>query len=259
MTTYLHQIIAVERGVEADAKRGLAEITRVLAVGGDSDPLTGITRTYRPREEGGVQRPAEARRVQVTAADLLAGAQKSLTRLFDLKFTREYTNCYARADVIVDGETLLSDVPAGYLLFLEGRLADLVKELIDRLPVLDQAEDWHDYREDPSLPAGVWASAPRETTSSQKVPQVQVLAPATKEHPAQVRPYETDVIGGYWTQVKLSGQLPAHVVQEIRGRATRLLEAVRYARELANTEEARDREAGAKVLGFVLGDAVASG
>jgi hypothetical protein len=256
---YLHQVIAVERGVEADAKRGVGEIQRVLAVGGDSDPLTGLSRTHRSLDpEHYPVQPAENRKVQLTTADLLASAAKALTRLYDLKLTREAGNALAAADVTVDGTVLLENVPIGYLLFLEGKLSELVSGLIDRLPVLDPAEEWHDHTADPALRRGVWASAPRETTSRTRVPQVQVLYDATPEHPAQVRPYETDLITGYWTLVKYSGQLPAHVVQEIRERAVKVLEAVRAAREQANTLEVANREAGAVILGHIFGGAVSS-
>ena len=258
MPAYLHQVIAVERGVEADSKRSIAEIQRVLSVGGDGDPLTGLNRTHRPRGEDDPQLPAETRKVQFTVADLLASAQKALTRLYDLKLTREAGNAAARADVIVDGEVLLADVPLGYLLFLEGRIAELISGLADKLPVLDPAEDWHDSRTDASLPRGVWASAPRETTSKTRKVQVQVLYDATPEHPAQVRPYETDLVTGYWTLIKFSGQLPARTVQEIRERAVKVLEAVRSARELANTLEVANREAGQVILGHIFGDAVTS-
>jgi hypothetical protein len=252
MTTRLHQIIAIERGVASDAQRRLGEITHVMSVGGQQDPLTGISRTYRPRDADGVQLPDEFRKVQITAETLLAGVQDSLVRLFDLKFTREYANCSARADVVVGGTTLLTDVPAGYLLFLENQLSDLITRVIDKIPVLDPAEEWST---DKALPRGVRKTPPRETTRSEIARQVQVLYEATPEHPAQVTPYETQQVVGYWSQVKMSGQLPVSDVQAMRDRATTVLEAVKFAREAANTMEVTDRAAGAAVLGYIFGAA----
>jgi hypothetical protein len=253
-STYLHQIIAVERGVVSDTEKHLKEIRRVLEIGGDQNPLVGISRTYRPRDEEGVQYPPEYRKVQITVAELLLSAQETLTRLFDLKFTREYANCTARADVIVEGVTLLEDVPAGYLLFLESQLTDLITKLIDKIPALNPAEDWHT---DQALPNGVHATTARETTSRTRVPQVQVLYEATAAHPAQVRPYETEQIVGYWSQVKMSGELPVSQVQAIRARAVKMLEAVRYAREAANGMVITNpREAGEVVLSYVFGEVI---
>lgn len=256
MAARLHQIIPVERGVVAESARQLSEVQRILAIGGDRDPLTGIVRTYRPRDEGGVQLPDESRKVQITVPELLATVRGTLVRLFDLKFTREFANCSARANVAVAGETLLTDVPAGYLLFLENQLSDLITKLIDRLPVLDAAEEWNGT--DPALAAGVWASAPRETTRSEQVPRVQVLSPNQvidgKAFEGKFQPYMTQEVVGYWTQVKQSGQLPPRAVQAIRARAVALLEAVKVAREAANSLEIIDREAGNAVLGYVFGE-----
>jgi hypothetical protein len=250
--TRLHQIIAVERGVVADTDRKLAEVRAVLAIGGERDPLTGLSRTYESRQGAeGDQLPAQVRKVQLTVTELLGVVKDQMTRLFDLKFTREYANCSARSDITVDGQVLVEDVPAGYLLFLETQMAQLITQVIDKLPTLDPAEDWRD--DDPALPAGVYKSASRQTERTKKVVEVQVMYPATTEHPAQVRPYENDVIEGYWTMVRFSGQLPVRQVQEMRARAVKVLEAVRYAREHANELTVTDREAGAALLGYVTG------
>lgn len=248
--TRLHQIIAIERGVQADAEKQMAQVRHVLAVGGDKDPLTGISRTYESLRENGDRLPPEQRKVQATVTELLAMARQQLVRLYDLKFTREFANCSARADITVDGTVLVADVPAGYLLFLETQIAEFIAKTIDKLPVLNPAEDW---TQDPVLPSGVWKTASRQTERTRKVPQRFVLYDATPEHPAQVKSYETDEIEGYWTMVRFSGQLPMREVQAMRARAVKLLEAVRYAREHANALEVTDRKAGDAVFGYILG------
>lgn len=254
MPTYLHQIIAVQRGADAEAKRRLEELRRVLGIGGDQDPITGLTRTHEPISVDEIKLPDERRLVQFTVPWLLGSITGPMTRQFDLDFTREYANCAARASVIIDGETILEDVPTGFLLFLENQLQSLITGVIDKIPVLDPAEEWHDASTDPSLPHGVYASTPRQRHSTGRRRQVQKLAPATKEHPEQVLPYESDVVTGTWTHVKFSGQLPATVVQDLRERATRAMLAVRYAREQANRLEVTDRTAGREILGYVFGD-----
>jgi len=250
--TKLHQIIAIERGVVADAERDLGKIRQVIAVGGDRDPLTGLSRTYESRRgEEGDQLPAEYRKVQITVPELVEMAGQKLTRMFDIKFTREFANTQARGTVTVDGQALLEDVPAGYLLFLETQITALITQLIDKLPVLPPAEDWSD--EDPALPDGVWASAPRKSERTRKVPKYQVMVDPTPEHRAEIRQWDADEIEGYWTMVRYSGQLPEKQVQAMRARAVKLLEAVKFAREAANEMDVTDREAGAAVLGYVLG------
>lgn len=250
--TKLHQIIAIERGVVADTERKLAEVKAVLAIGGDRDPLTGLSSTYESRRGAeGDQLPPQRRKVQLTVPELLTMVQGQLTRLFDLKFTREYANCSARADIVVDGDTLIEDVPAGYLLFLEAQITQLVS-LIDGLPVLDPAQEWDD--QDPGLPAGVWKSATRKVERTHRVPKYEVMVDPTPQHRAEIRQWDTDEIEGYWTHVKFSGQLPRRAVQEMRARAVKVLEAVRFAREHANELQVTDRAAGDAILGYVFGE-----
>lgn len=254
MATKLHQIIAIERGVVADTEKKTGEIRAVLAIGGERDPLTGLSRTYESRRgPEGDQLPSQLRKVQLTAPDLLGLARDQLTRLFDLKFTREFANCSARADVVVDGRPLVTDVPAGYLLFLETQLTWLIANVIDRLPVLDPAEDWTGSDTDPALATGVWKSAARTQERTRKVPRWEVMVDPTPEHRAEIKQWDSDEIEGYWTTIRFSGQLPQSAVQEMRARAVTVLEAVRYAREQANELAVTDREAGAAILGHILG------
>ena len=254
----LHQVIAIERGVAAESDRELAQVKAVIAIGGDKDPLTGSERRYETVVDGGDEFPATSRRVQVTVPDLLKVVQTSLTRLFDVKYTREFANTFARADVVVDGETLLADVPAGYLLFLESQIAALVSGLIDKLPQLSAAAEW---ATDPTLPKGVRKAPPRRQHRAERVKQVHVLSPNQvvdgKAFPGSFQPYETEKIVGYWTEVKTSGQLPVRDVQDMHRRGMKLLEAVRFAREQANTADVEDKQAGQAVLGYIFGTTAA--
>jgi hypothetical protein len=259
MPTYLHQILAVDRGVEADEKRITEEVRRVFTIGGDRDPLTGLSRTHQSRNpEKWPDLPPETRRVQVTAADLLSQVYAAMTRLYDVKYTREAGNARAAADLIVDGETLLTGVPAGYLLFLEGRILSLINTLIDPMPVRNPAEDWHDQATDPNLPRGVWASEPRLTPSTTMEPTPLVGYDATEHQPAQIRWLDANVNTGTRTTVSYSGQLSVQDVQAMRERATKILTAVRYAREKANMLEVENQQAGAVILGRIFGDLIPS-
>ena len=118
----LNQIIAVEKGVK---NRSFTELTE--AHHGLQKPalLAGISRTYQPKDEEGEQLPPESTRVQLRAEEVLRKTADSLTRLFDVTLTKDTANCAAKADVVVDGEVILSDVPVTYLLFLEKQLTDL--------------------------------------------------------------------------------------------------------------------------------------
>ncbi|WP_436774458.1 DUF7873 family protein [Yinghuangia sp. YIM S09857] len=242
--TKLNQIIAVEKGVKSKAFQELTQAHQDLQ---KSALLSGIARTYQPKDEEGEQLPPESTRVQVNAEEVLRGAAATLTRLFDVTATKDWANTEARADVVVAGTALLRDVPVSYLLFLEKQLVDLTT-FIRKLPVLDAAETWS---QDPST--DTWRTEPVRTVRTKKVPRNHVKAEATAEHPAQVEMYFEDVPVGYWTTVKFSGALPARRINELLGRVEKLQNAVKFAREEANSAEVTDRTVGAVVFDYLLG------
>lgn len=244
IVTTLSQIIAVTKGVKSQTLRDFTDAHRNVQ---KAPPLSGISRTYRPKDEEGEQLPPESTRVQLSATDVLADIAKTLTRLFDVVLTQDAANTKARADIVVDGNVLVADVPVTYLLFLEKQLTDLYT-FVDKLPVLDPAERWTFSDE-----LGAYASDPVETIRSKKILRNHVKAEATEKHPAQVEVYTEDVPVGYWTTVKQSGALPAVRVKELRERVTKLQQAVKFAREQANGMEVTDAKAGEAVFGYLFG------
>jgi hypothetical protein len=240
----LNQIIAVEKGVKSKAQQELTGAHRDLA---KPVLLSGIARTYQPKDEEGEQLPPESTRVQLQAESVLRSTAAALTRLFDVTATKDWANCEARADVTVDGRVIVSDVPVSYLLFLEKQLTEL-HAFIRSLPVLDASESWN-------LDASTdsWKTEPVRTIRTKKVPRNHVKAEATEKHPAQVEVYYEDVPVGYWTTVKFSGALPARRVNEILERVEKTQQAVKFAREEANGAEVTDRRVGDAVLGYLLG------
>jgi hypothetical protein len=239
----LNQIIAVEKGIKS---RSYAELTEAHQSLQKAALLAGIARNYQPRDEEGEQYPPESTRVQLRAEDVLRQTGLTLTRLFDVTATKDWTNCVARADVTVDGRVLLANVPATYLLFLEKQLTDL-RTFIAKLPVLDASESWV-----LDQAADCWATEPVQTTRTKKIPRNHVKAEATEKHPAQVEVYYEDVVVGHWRTVKFSGALPAARVKELLGRVDTLQHAVKFAREEANNTEVTDQRVGESVFGYLF-------
>ncbi|GGA55905.1 hypothetical protein [Okeania sp. KiyG1] len=123
----LNQIIAIEKGIKSRSVQELAEAQKALQ---KPALLSGISRTYRPKDEEGEQLPPESKRVEVKAEEIIRKTSEVLTKLFDVTATKDWTNCTARADVVVDGQTLLTQAPVSYLLFLEKQFADLPKNWV---------------------------------------------------------------------------------------------------------------------------------
>lgn len=243
--TKLNAIIAVEKTAKSEGEKALTHAYQEVQ---KTPLLSGISRTYQPRDEEGDTLPPESERVQRNVEEILESAAKGLTRLFDVTLTKETANTNATADVVVDGETLLSEVPVTYLLFLEKKLTDL-KTFVSKLPVLDPSTNWHS---DTSLEDGVWVSDEVKTTRTKKVPRNHVLAAATDKHPAQVQVYHEDVIVGDWTTKKFSGAVPAARRAALIERVNKLSDAVKVARETANSIEVTDRKAGEAVFEYLF-------
>ena len=242
--TKLNQILAIEKGTKS---RVYGEFTRLHHDLQKPHLLNGFSKTYQKKDEDGDDYPPEKQKVQLIASEVLRRTSKLLTELFDVTATKDWTNCEARADLVVDGETLLQDVPATYLLFLEKQLSDL-STFVGKIPVLDPSEDWS-LDESSSL----YKTEPSRTTKTKKVQRPIVLYQATKEHPAQTQLISEDTAVGTWHTVKQSGALPSPLKAELLERIEKLSQATKFAREQANSSQAVHKTVGQTVLGYLFG------
>ena len=128
----------------------------------------------------------------------------------------------------------------------EKKLVD-VKTFISKLPVLDPAESWI-YNPG----TGYWHSAPLETMRQIKKPVFLTVAVATDKHQAQVVRETEDVFTGKWTTTKLSGAIPATRRDALLAQVNELTEAVKRAREEANSMTITDVNIGADILSYLF-------
>lgn len=239
----LNQIIAIEKGVKS---RVYSTITDLNKVSQKPDLFNGFVKTYRKKDEDGEDYPLERKKVQTRAEESLEQVSKALSELFDVTATKDWTNCYALADVVINGEKILENVPSTYLLFLEKQIND-IRTFVENIPVLDESEDWTKDEN-----SGLYKTLPIPTHKTKKVQRPIVLSEATKEHPAQTQLITEDVTVGYWDTVKHSGALPSPRKKEILSKIEELSKAVKFAREQANNTEVTKQETGAKLFKFIL-------
>ena len=240
----LCQIVAVEKGIKSKVHQGLTDAYQKLQ---KPAILSGISRTYRSKDDEGEVFPPEQTKVQLDASVTLQNVSKLLTELFDITLTKDVANCGAKSDIVVGDILIAKDVPVTYLLFLEKKLVD-IHAFISKLPTLDVSENW---RLDPT--AGCYASDPTETHRTKKIPKVLTKAAATDKHPAQVEVFQEDVVVGYWKTIKFSGALPASTVATMLDRVEKLQRAVKFAREECNSIAVENAKIGEKVFSYLLG------
>lgn len=241
----LNQVNAILSARKGEAEKAVSEVVKLL----QKDQLfNGRERTYRPLDDvNGQKLPPESQKVQQRADLLIQQASAKWTELWDLVLTQDTGNQTARADVVVDGQPVLKQVPVTTLLFLDKQLAE-VETFVNRLPTPDPAEEWS---HDPN--SGLLKSPVSESLRTAKEPAVFVKYEATKEHPAQTEFFMKDVAVGTWRQVLYSGCIQADRKNAILARLKKLQDAVKLAREQANFTEVERQRAGEALLGFVFG------
>jgi len=243
--TKLNQIIAVVGGLKTKTSKALTEVYHKL----QKSPLfDGLSRTYRPLDEDGETQPPENKLVQYTVDEAVKEVSNMLTRTWDAVYTQDVGNTLAKANIEIDGRVIAENVPVTYLLFLEKQLNDL-HTFVNTLPTLDPAYEWK-FDENRNF----YVTDPLVTNRTKKVLRNHVKAEATDKHPAQVEVYTEDVKVGEWSTVKFSGAMPAKRKKELLDRVYKLQQAVKMAREEANTTEIEQKQVANNLLSFVFGD-----
>ncbi len=227
----LNQVIAVEKGIK---NRTQTAITEAYHKGQKAGLFLGFSKKYNPRDVDGEVLPAESKKVEVKVKELLTSVQANLDLLFNITATKDYANCLAKADLVVDGTVLLKDVPATYLLFLEKQLVDL-RTSVDALPVLDPTQDWM-YDEN----VQVYKTEATQSIRTKKVQRPIVLIAPTTEHPGQAQLITEDQTVGTWSAINMSGAISQPDKVKLVNKVQQLIVAVKQSREQANMVDAKE-------------------
>jgi len=227
--TQLHEILAVEQDLMTKANGRMAETMSVFANG---SKFEGRASEFTPFNEG-EKHLAESDRHEVTTTvpARLAFTAQSIGKHLDIVFQKDIGNQEARADIVVDGQTIAVDVPATTLLTLENRLRR-VHEVFARMPTLDNKIAWEKAEE---IGEDIWRTKfPAEKFRTRKVTKPVVLYEATEHHPAQVKEVTEDVPWGKFSQTDFSGCVTSARANEILTKLDKLIRAVKRARSKAN-------------------------
>ena len=245
----LNQIIAIQNGKKSKLQAGLSEIYKLVQ---KPELFNGLIRRYEPNDDDGERLPDERKHVQYTVQQLLEQAQKLIEDTVDITATQDYANTQARANIEVNGKVLVENVPVTHLLYLEKQLVDL-RTLVSKLPTLDEGENW---QFDSGL--GYYITDEKWTNKTKKVMQNHIVAEATDKHPAQVQVYTEDVNVGKWRTKNMSAAIPRAVKNSMVERVEKLQDAIKLAREQANTMEVEQKNVAKPLLDFVLNGTASS-
>jgi len=245
----LCQVIAVVKGKKSFHEKRLTELHRATE---KVDLTLGRSRTYQPKDENGDRLPHEKQNVQINIREALVETKGLFKQICGSVATLDVGNTVAKANVVVEDKVLAKDVPATHLLFLEHKLEELGK-FFGSLVALDPSHKW---TYDPN--GDVYKSEPTETIRTKKTLVPIVMSPATDKFPAQVKESMEEVPIGVYTDIKFSGAIPAVKKREALERIRILKEAVKSAREMANTIEVEDVDLDSSLLNYIFDPAIAN-
>lgn len=246
----LHEILAVEADLQGTAEKVRTECVNTFTkkanlFNGGNRVLKMFSEDRKNEEDGGrVDQP-----LNTTVDDKISYIIDSQIKYFDCLAQKESTNQVAKADLVLDGVVVAKDLPATLLLGLESRLKT-IRGVFEAVPTLDPSVHWD---EAPEHGKGIWKSSePEVTRREEKVTKPVVLYPATDKHPAQVKEsVENQTVGLYYT-MKFSGMITSAKKSDYLARIDTLIQAVKQARQRANSTEVVKTTIGKQLFDYIL-------
>jgi len=251
----LHELLAVQGDLEGKYKRILEEATETFTK--RKTHFSGYHKTLRMFAETDKMQEAageEHKELTDTVDAKLNYIQSDIVRLMDALLQKESTNQNAKADLVVDGITLGSNLPATWLLGMETKLKE-IRSVYEAIPTLDPGVKWEP---DPAAGAHVYrATHPDVKSKTVQDIAYKVLQPATKEHPAQVETWKENKPVGEYVTHHVSGAISPAQKSVLLGRIDNLLRAVKKARMRANNTPVDKARIGNKLFDYIHIDHVA--
>jgi hypothetical protein len=238
----LHELIALRKGEVGRSESRLNEIKKRLL---KPSIYSGFAKTYEPIDEEGETLPPEFKRVQRNVDSELKDAQESILKLWNTVAAVELGNCEAKEDIVVNGETILEQVPVATLLFLEKQLFH-VRTIIEAIPTLSPDYEWKRDEND-----GLHKTDVVKTHRNVKHTKVITLVQQDEHHAGQATTIEEPKLAGHWNTVQHSGALPEVRKTLLLGRVEDMLDGVQAARARANTSEAKEMNT-KRIIDFIF-------
>lgn len=233
----LHEILAVQGDLEAGARRIAEEGKDTF--NNRENLFEGRHRTLKMFAEKDAHLEdahTEHQEIQTTVGAKLKYVQGPIGKHWDCLLQKERTNQDARADVIIGGEVIAKDVPAGALVAFERELKEY-RAMLDTIKTLPPNRKW--VMDESIVAADGSKGVYRDDFLEKKLKTVQtiqhkVLVEPTKEHPAQIEKWKENEPIGEFTEVKYSGKITPAEKSQLLAKVSALINAVKKARMRAN-------------------------
>ena len=244
----LHELLAVMADTTNAAQAVTKETTTVFAK--KADHFRGHNKTvsfFDSGREG--ENTAETKQIVTTVYDKLTHTFKIVGRHYDALIQLEEANGRAKADLVIDGTTIMKDVPATFLLGMESRLKS-VREMIMAIPTLEMSTKWEP---DANMGDGYYRAEPLIAMKGEKNLKFLTVAEATDRHPAQVEKWNEDVPVARIETTHTSSMITPHEKSAMLLRCEKMISAVKKARQRANTVDVTDISIAEEIFGYIQG------
>lgn len=245
----LHEVLAVVGSLEGAKDKILGEASNTFTK--KAPHFLGWNRKLDMHDDARSKEETEENQALVTTVMAkLNYMKKACVRFYDAKFQKESGGQLAKADIIIDGNIIASDVPVYFLLDLEKEIKQL-RAIYETIPTLAPGIEWKRAED---LGDGVWRAAHKVSkTKTEKTYQHKVLVPATKEHPAQIREWNEDRVIGMYVTDSWCGMLSPAEKSVILDRIDKLMRAIKKARQRANSQEVPKVSIGSALFSYIHG------
>ena len=248
---HLHELLAAEKDIVSKTNKLIIEGRETFAK--RHDHFDGFSKIYKADREDGVfeeESLTERKEIVTTVEAKLRYVMSALKNQIDVRLQKDRTNCIAKADIVVDGIVLATDVPATTLLTLEDQMREL-RSVIEVIPTLEPGIKWVPA---PEVGENVRATEhPIVSIRTKKQVVYKEVSKATDKHPAQIVPEQVDLPFGRYTTVKFTGRISPAEKMRLMDRLEHLTIAIKQARARANETEVVSVTISDNLLGFVLG------
>lgn len=234
----MHELLAVEGGLQKVWREIVAEAKVTFAK--KMAHFLGATKTLKMKDDARefeAAAGAEHKELTTTVDDKLDYTEESGVDYLDALFQKELANQEARADLVIDGNTVATGLPATFLLGMEDRLK-LLREMYQAIPTLSPGTNWE---LDKDKGKGVYVTVPDAVTEkTEQVIKYTTVAQATDNHPEQVRESPSREVIGRYTSRTWSGMITPAKKSDLLARLDVLQRAIKQARQRANQVEVQD-------------------
>lgn len=248
----LHEILAVEKDKEVVARKLSEESKKTF---GKENLFSGSLRTLKMFDDAeSFNNTEEKSQLTTTVSENLEYLINPLSNYWDVVLQKDLTNQQAVADIIVDGKTIATNLPATFLLGMETKL-NKFREVLESIHTLTPGINW--TKDEGNEKAGVFVTVDKEKSfKTQKDLEFKEASPATKEHPAQIAQLNVTKNVGEYELTKWSGLLtPINKAEKI-ARLDKLLAAVKKARQRANNVEIVEGTIGDSMLQYIINNEI---